>query len=386
MSLELRLRREEREGANFFRSMDFRTGSRGFSRLLPAWKNGVRLPATAEKWWTPISEVYARLTLDDLRTIDGDAGKQDHFIQDSLTPTGDTTGLPILKLLLAPGDRVTDADVEYLAALACPPGCISAVAPLLYEYHISPSGRAIPHVAVDPDRYLEFVQRFVERAACGNRDQVQMTLPSNLPFSRVGRLLEIFRDVANPLLIVDAFGLSVRTKYAQIKKVIGFGEKGSLSLREKHGDNYALYAFDTKPSTGRGSTVAAQRLVQLDGGFSSYGPLRTNRSMVTLPSKPKPGRVFVPGEIAFFRPNIPGATADLKSWCVANGFPTLSADPAVKSIHSAHSGIRVAREMAEWAEAGILGSRLDSKSHIRKDLRFVRKSNGGLFATQTTLV
>lgn len=385
MGIELKLVTEDRDSGNYLRSMDYRVGSGAYSRLLPTWRSGTRLPPKAESWWAPLSEVYARITLDELRTIDSDADQQREFIRSYLTPTPGTVGLPIINVLVAPDDRVLDKDIEYLAALSCPPGCASSVAPLLYEYHVSRGGRPIAHAPADVDRYLDFIERFVTFATSMDDGQIQLTLPSNFPFSRVGRLLEIFKDVDTPLLVVDAFGLTVREKYAQVKKAIGIGEKGTPSLREKNGERFAVYAFDTKHSTGRGPTVGAQRLVQVAGGYSCFGPLRTNRTMVTKGGPTKPGRVFVPSEIAYSRPHVPGATADFKVWCAANGITYSPSDSALRAMHTLHGSVRVAKEMADWAARGELTKHLASKKAIQSDLKTVRRSNGRMFSTQTKL-
>lgn len=380
MSIDLRLTGEERSGGEFFRQIEYRTGSSGFARLLPAWKHGVRLPSSVEPWWSPISELYAGIALDELRAIDSNAAQQDTFIKSYLTPTPGTAGLPILKLLLSPGDRISDSDISYLAALSCPPGCFSSVAPLVYDFHFTSNGQKRAHRPVDPDKYLDFVERFLHVAAAGNRDQVLMSLPSNFPHSKVGRLQSAFRDVDAPLLVVDAFGLTVREKYPQVRTMIGFGEKGTYSLREKYGDRYALYAFDTKASSGRGQTVAAQRLVQLDGGYSSFGPLRSNRTMVTLPGKTRPPRVLVPSEIALCRPHIAGVTQDLKMWCAAEGVRYVLGDSTQRARHSLHASVRVAKDMSDWAAAGKLSAQLDKRGMIKDELRAVRRNNGRLLS------
>jgi len=386
MTIDFQLLAEERSGGNYFRTVDFRVGSGPFSRFLPTWKNGVPLPKKVEPWWRPLSEIYAKISLAKLRSIDSDTGEQAKFIKDFLTPQAGTVGLPVLNLLLEPGDRISDADVEYLAALSAPPGTVGAVAPLLYNFHYTSVGVARPHEPADPDKYLSFVERFLSFAAASNSSQVQIMLPTNMPFSKVGRLLTLYRDVDASLLMVDAFGTTVHEKWPQVRKIIGVGEKGTHSLREKRGEKFALYAFDTKASTGRGPKVAAQRLVRLDGGYSSFGPLRNNRTMVTDPPKvPPPPRLFVPSDVAFWRGNIHGAISNFGTWCAADG-TVAKATPTSILRHTLHSSIRVAREMGDWATSGALQRELDKRSTIRAELKRVRRDNGRIFSTQRTLI
>lgn len=384
MSIDIKLLTEERNGGDFFRLVDFRVGSGPYSRLLPSWRNGLKLPPKMETWWKPISEISLRITLSQLRELDTDAAAQAKFIRRYLDPEPGTVGLPTINLLLEPDDRIMDSDVEYLAVLSSPSGCVSAIAPLLYNFHYTATGIARPHSPVDVDKYLGFVERFIKASSPTNNQQIQMMMPSNMPFSKVGKLLELFKDVDTPFLMVDAFGTTVRERFTQVRKAIGIGEKGTYSLREKRGERFALYAFDTKSSTGRGPKVAAQRLVHLDGGYSSFGPLRTNRTMVTRPPKglPPPPKVFVSSEIAYFRAGIPGSMSDLREWCQEQNPPFASAPTSRVAEHSLHSQIRVAKQMGDWSLSGTLGKELDKRQVIRPELSAVRRNNGKILSKQ----
>ena len=45
-----------------------------------------------------------------------------------------------MKVLVTEGDRVTDMDLQYIVHLLPPPCCPLTAVPLVYHYHMTPTG------------------------------------------------------------------------------------------------------------------------------------------------------------------------------------------------------------------------------------------------------
>jgi hypothetical protein len=178
VTLEFRLKSDDRSNGNFYRAVEFRIGSEAWRLFLPSVPNGTTFGRIAD-WWTPISEIYVHLTLEDLRLIDNDSEMQKRFIRRFLTPTEGSLGLPVCRLLLGHDDKVADSDLSYLAALLPPPGCITATTPLLYRFAVSDTGRISKLSPEDPDAYLEFVKRFLAVAGPSYSRDMQVSVPPN---------------------------------------------------------------------------------------------------------------------------------------------------------------------------------------------------------------
>jgi hypothetical protein len=393
MALRIKLDKEHREKNDYHRSVSFGIGSGGWSPLLPAWRNDMTLPASPPRGWEPVSEVYVKLTLDRLREIDGDKDLQSTFIRDQLKPEDGTLGLPILRLCLRKGQKLTDADIQYLCCLFPPPPYVTATAPFLFHYEEKQNelGKSVPNLResalepVDPDDYTKFVERFIARAGPSFSRELALCVPPNFTPSDIPRLLKAYRDYGAPLAIVDAFGSSTYDLYPVIRGLKGVGAKGkSYSLQELFGDHHAFYAFDSKPYVGLKGDVAASHLLQLDGGYSSFGPRHTVRTMIKKPPPgvrappPKPPRVMVPNAIAYCRADSSGdPTGPIQRWAAraAPGIKKPWMDSYLRNRFAAESVVRIAQSMSAWSTEGRLTAALDRRPLIAKELGRLRKTN-----------
>ena len=386
MALEIKLEHEDRSADNYLRTVSFRVGSSTSGRVLPVWDNEVPIPPRLPSWWSPISEMYAALTLGELRHIDGDAIAQERFIKRHFTPISGTVGLPILKLLVAPDDRLRETDYDYLSALIPPPNSLIAVTPLLYGYHITSRGVVRPDFSVDQPRYLEFVRNFVTQVTSGGAKELAIAVPPTVSFTGIGKLLEIYKDISTPFAVIDANGGTNRERYPQLKALVGIGQKDSFNLTEKHGDSFALHGFDCKPFRGRAEVVAAINALQLDNGLSSFGRRRTNRVMIKRkkgvpPPAPKPPMVFYPKEIGYARATVPGVIEELRRW-----HKGIVAEPLVDSellkrrrAFEIERLAGVAYQLSEWSSAGELDKQLAKRKVIQGDLKAIKRNNGIIF-------
>jgi hypothetical protein len=391
--LRIKLDNEDRDNGDYHRSVSFATNSSGWSALLPSWRNELPLPAPPPRGWYPVSEVYVKLTLDKLREIDGDKDLQSAFIRDHLRPLDGTLGLPILRLCLRKGQEVTESDIQYLCCLFPPPPCLTATVPFLFRYENKENerGESVPNLResslepVDPDEYLAFVERFIARAGPSYSRELAIGVPPNFTPGDVPRLLRAYRDYGSPLAIVDAFGSTTYELYPVVRSLKGVGSKGkSYSLQELFGDNHAFYALDSKPYVSLKGDVAASHLLQLDGGYSSFGPRHTVRTLIkkpapgVMPPPPNPPRVLVPSAIAYCRADSPGnPTGALVRWAskAAPGIKKPWMDPNLRSRFSGESVVRVAQAMSAWSSAGRLTAALDRRRLIAKELGRLRKTN-----------
>jgi hypothetical protein len=386
MALEIKPVKEDKAADHFLRTVDFRVGSSTSGRLLPSWDNALPLPPKIPNWWLPVAEMYAPLTLTELRQIDNDAGAQAQYIKKYLTPVAGSVGLPVLKLLVGPEDRISDGDYEYLTHLMPPPNALIGVTPLLYSYHLTPNGIVRPDFCVDQDRYLEFTRNFINRATDAGAKELALTLPPMISHTGVGKLLEAYKDVATPLAVIDSNGGTNRERYPQLKAIIGLGQKGTYNLTEKHKTKFALYGFDCKPFRGRADVVPAINALQLDNGLSSFGRRRTNRVMIKRkpgapPPPPKPPMILFPKELAYARSSIDEAMNEMREWHRERTGIDGADQSAFKHRRAfeLEKLVTVARQLSEWSRDGELDAQLAKRKVIQTDLRAIKRSNSVIF-------
>lgn len=398
---------KEQRAKDYHRTVQFKTGSDGWSTLLPTWRNEWDLPAKPPKGWDPVSEIYVKMTLDELRAIDGDHDAQSQFVNRKLKPTEGAYGLPVLRLCIRKGQSITDDDIRYLCCLFPPPPYLVATVPLLFHYEnkTNERGKPAPNLRerdlepVSADFQIAFAERFIAAAGPSYKRELALTVPPNFTPNDVPRLLKAYRDYGAPLAVIDAFGNATYDSYLLVRSLKGIGAKGkTYSLLELFGENHAFYAFDSKPYVGMRGDVAASHLVQLMGGYSSFGPRYTTRTMIKpvptgqRPPPAKPTRVLVPNEIAYCRASSPTATGPISAWAakVAPGFREPWTDYDLRRRFAAEGGVRVAISVNAWSAENRLSASLDKRRVIAKELAMVRKMNRRLLdptpsGRQTTL-
>ena len=384
--MEIKQAGEYREGDDFVRTVDFRVGSGPWGRFLPALDNDRPLPPTIDASWKPIVEIYHQITLTELREIDGDAKKQQAFVRRNLTPKLGATGIPILRLLVGECQTIEQPDVEYLSHLLPPPNLSIATTPLVYRYRMSRPNRAdltprtVTLKPVDMSVYLPFVTAFVQGSASAGTRRFGITMPVNTSHRDVPALLLAYRDVSAPLAIVDANGNTTQQLSAQIRALVGTRGSSSYSLREKNGEAWAIYAFDSKPYRGRAEYVPALGLLQLDGPVNGFGKRHTlHIRMPNVPHKPpSPGRVVVPTELAFAKVGVPGATSALVSWWDRRAQEGMKGEVEAlrhRGAFEREAMIGSARRIHGWAAAGVLSKRLSERRWIQEALAVARREN-----------
>lgn len=383
MTFEIHLADAVGEGGDWVRVVDFRVGTGRWARFLPTIDNKRPLPEKMPGGWSPLSEVYSRITLEKLREIDDDKDAQKDFIRRNLTPRPGTAGMPILKVLLGETDSLQPKDIEYLGHLLPPPECTLATVPLLYRYRVSEvTGRPVEGRAVEIDQYVDFAKNFVDTCSSAGARTFGLSMPFNTPHSRVPALLAAYKNVSTPVAVVDAAGGNLDDMTAQIRALLGSTKKDSYSVRQRQGEHYALYAFDTKPYRGRKEVVAAVNLLLLDQGFSGFG--RRHTIHMKLPKPPKdapkllrPGRIAYPTELAYARDNVPAAVELLTRWWAKRGGATDDLRGALgqRRAFEQEALAGAAYRLGNWAAKGELPKRLGKRSWIQPDLARARRFN-----------
>jgi hypothetical protein len=301
--------------------------------------------------------------------------------------------LPVTRLLLGPDDRVSDNDLSYLAALLPPPGCITGVVPLIYRYQISEKGRVSKLAPEDQERYLDFVRRYMAIAGPSYSRDLQMAVPPNFTNRQTIALLAEFRDHGGPLAVIDAFGTTTRDRYPQLRAVLGVGSSKSFGLRGRFGNDYAVYAFDSKAYVAHSPKAPATNLLQLLGGYSGFGPLRTSRTVIVQRPdaprpKPKPPRVLVKEDLCYVRSSVPGSTADIRAWAESHGIKDdrPERDLDTRRRYTAEAVAAAAKQMVEWSRREVLSKEIDRRKDLDDEVKRVRRTNRReLFGSQTTL-
>lgn len=391
MSVDIKLLHEYREEGHYFRAVEVRVGSGKSLELLPAWDDGLRLPAQLPPGWTPFVEKYARVPLSVLREAREDASKQAVLLKKYFEPSSEHPGLTVTKILVGPDEKVSEKDIDYLAHLFPLPGSILPVVPLLYRYVVGRSGRPRELGPVDAASYLAFASDLTKRLRGAGNDEFALAMPSNFSFSNVPPLLKLHKSDSTPLAVIDCNGRGTEELITQIRVVIGSTKKDAYSLTQKHGQKFALYAFDMKPFRGRPEIVPALNLLHLDGGFSSFGRRRTIRigggdeDRPRAPPKPSQTRVFFPQELSYARASVPEAMKHLKAWHKENR--SAPHDDLERTLRSAkeyeHEQLAVTgKRMSSWARSNELHKKLDGLQHIRQAVRARQRQNARLLSNQ----
>jgi hypothetical protein len=248
---------------------------------------------------------------------------------------------------------------------------------------MSDKGRIVEGRALDVEDYVPLAEEFIRTCSAVGTKTFGLTVPVNMPHSRIPALLRAYKDVEVPVALVDGAGGNLDGMSAQIRALIGSTKKESHSFRQRRGEDFALYAFDTKPYRGRKDIVAAVNLLLLDRGFSAFGRRHTIHMKLTPPPPgvkpiPRPVRIAFPTELAYARESVPDALSFLRKWWTARGGTTAGWPSEALSARRAFEQeclAGAAHRLANWAAEGALQRRLEKKLWIQDDLALARRAN-----------
>lgn len=274
--MDIELSNEYRENGNYYRLTKFRVGSGQFQYPLPALDNSGRIHSAIRQvhGYYPIIESYVNLTLDKLIEIKSNRDKQRNFVNRYMVSQENGNLFTFFKILLREDESIKDEHIKCINSLLSSPENSLVITPLLYRYHYSQTKRIVVDAPVGIDTYFNFAKKFLEIVG-DERDEVGLTLPSNIPMTPIPALLKLYKDFKTQFAVIDEAGKTNNDMYLQLRALIGFGDKISYNLTQKHDEKFMLYSLDAKPYRGRNDSVPATNILQYDNGIGSYGPRHT---------------------------------------------------------------------------------------------------------------
>lgn len=323
-----------------FRETSFRVGTGQTYTMKPALvPNFLRKPTRDRIKKEDLLENVVMLRLDDLRNIiDNDPVQQRNFIQKQMkVDKYENLSLNIIILLVREDQKVLDDDIRHLTNIFTLYSYRTlSFVPLIYHYEIKNITRKIKGIPqevprkdrttpIDIASYLSFTKEFLKQAKeFGHVDEMGLTLPTNLPLERGNDLLELYKDFATPIVISDAHGQEQLGFLPQVREIEN--SPGKYSLKEKHGENYAFYGFDSlksKITRNAGEITGAKNVGELLYRFSSFGHTYTTPKITIKrppnepPIRPEP-RIYLAEELGYAKKGYKKAQAQIEEWISKN--------------------------------------------------------------------
>jgi len=253
-----------------------------------------------------INELTISLRLADLRRMDGDERLQREFIQAKLGGIDQhRINVVVLRLRVAPGQKIENMDVEYIWDLLQAPGNDIVVPPVVN----------LPGGSGRLTRYQDFLKMFLVQASSAGSIVIGATLPSFTHHSRVRDILSPQLAAGAEFILHDLGGRIALSNYPIITAVLRI-------LRENSMEDFFLYGYDPKPYKQATGTVAASDLTLWTMGFNSFGPRHTIARMPrnVIPKPPRGGvaagwsRVLVQGDYGYHRLDQTAGKRAFESW------------------------------------------------------------------------
>jgi hypothetical protein len=385
VTLDVKIRVTDYSNNNFLRLAELRTGSGGYFLCLPSIGSKINFNSTLiqEDSENMIMECYIKITKQELSRIDGDRDAQRDFVLRNLHRNWAGHLLIVVKVLLLEGETLNETEMRYLVNLLSYPGNIMPVVPLLYRYSLTETGRVSIKRQIEPDLYMASTKLFLAILKSDSINQVALTSQYNISGSRIPELLTLYKDFATPIAIMDGAGRSCLDSFLQIKYLTGKGIP--YNLKEKHDEHYLLYSFDSKPTRGKGDVTPAINVLQLDEGFSTFGPRHTNK-MRPLPPLP-PGeirppyvpRIFYSGQISYAKHNLSDPKMKFLDWLEAKGISQdRDYDSLVKRYYKDYETaniFNVVKDLSNVAREGTIDPLLSSTNEVSREVRKIKRNN-----------
>lgn len=324
-----------------FRETSFRLGTGQTYTMKPALvPRYLRKPTKERIKKEDLLENVVMLKLDDLRNIiDNDPVQQRKFIHDEMkVDKFENLSLNIIILLVKENQKVSIEDIRHLTNIFTLYSYRTlSFVPLIYHYEekrIKSKLKGIPiekqttvrTTPLDITTYLSFTKEFLKQTnEFGYVNEIGFSLPTNLPLERGKDLLELYKDFSTPIIISDAHGQEQLGFLPQIREIEN--SPGGYSLKEKLGENYAFYGFDSlksKITRNSGEIIGAKNVGGLLYRFSSFGHTYTTpkiyikRQVNELPIRPEP-RIYLSEELGYAKKGYKMAHFEIEDW-ISNNF------------------------------------------------------------------
>jgi len=393
MSIEVKIETVDYSNYHFFRFASIKIGSGPYIPVFPAINSKVRLH---EKMIHDVPrdklvECHIKVTKEQLDNMGSDRDKQTKFIQQNFAGVYGQNLLIIPKVLLKDGETLTPTEIQYLVELFFFPGNIMHVAPLFYYYDVTEKGKISVKNPVKSDLFFQLTENFLHELNNQSVNTVGLMLPAGTSWNDVRNLLNLYKDFSTPISIVDFFGRSTIDAYMMLRPLLR--DAGSYSLKQKHGEKYILYSFDSKPYYGRGDFPAAINILRYDMGFSSFGPRHTNRYNAKNRPQPPPGqeeeisipKIFYRDHYSYSEPGLELPKSNFLQWLESNQVQVPNDNQTyidlVKKYHKDYeyeNFINSVLEMKEAASENRLNSLLGSINELNKVMKKIRKNNNAV--------
>lgn len=337
--VDVKLIEEYREDGLRARKMGLRVKSGGYFQVHPSVNPSKVKQKTRELLGNEtIYENSVKITIDKLRKIDNDADAQRDFIKKEMrVGRFDNFSVNIINLLIKQDDKIESRDIEYLRALIDLYSYYTIpVTPVVYYYETktymrkaSPTPKQMTRIykttAIPFDEYLEFTKSFLKGTSSSSHigDVLAMTVPCNLPHSKVSEFASAYKDFNTPLVISDGHGQEQLTMFPQIDALLC--GKDIPNVAQRQGDAFALYGYDSaksKMNRSAGEITTAKNVLMHFYKFSSFGPRYTFPKMKIPNSQGTPNpqpRIYYKQEHGYAKKNYKNALAELQGWVQKNG-------------------------------------------------------------------
>ncbi|MVT14475.1 MAG: hypothetical protein GPW19_03040 [Euryarchaeota archaeon] len=390
MSVEIKIDVTDYSNYNFFRFVNIKIGSRSYVPLFPTINSKVKIREGMVQGYPEgeFVECYLKITKDQLNEMDSDREKQKKFIEGNFARVYGENLLIIPKILLREGETLTETEMRYLVDILYFPGNIIHVAPLFYYYDLTEKGKVSIKNPVNSYKFFQLTEEFLNELRNNSINAVGLMVQPSLSRTDVRNLLNLYRDFSTPISIVDFSGRSTIDTYLILQPLLR--EPESYNLTQKHGENYILYSFDSKPYSGRGDIVPAINVLRYDMGFSTFGPRHTNKynakdrpkHPLGQENEPYVPKIFYKGHYSYSKPNLDFIKRNFLSWLESNGLEiTDNYEDYVKYVKKYHKDyeyenfINSILEMKEAASGNGIDNLLGNVNEVNNIIKKIKKNN-----------
>lgn len=328
-------------------------------------------------------ENNATLTLKNLRKMDSDQNEQNKFIKEKLRNYGNNPAFLIIRLLIDKGEVINEQDIDYLLALLNSPYNSLIVPPLVYYYKTVSFPKEINGRTIKIERdqltlpmgmahYISFLNKFIQKATTQyDIKKMVMTIPTNISHIDVNNLLHEYRDLETPIGLLDLHGRTPKSLGPQINELTKKSSTANQNtLRDKHDENFVLYAFDAITYTSHQPLAPSQAVMYSLLNINLFGPRHT----VRVHDQPKDykKRIFASNEYSYANEKCAEyqkLTTECGAWSqkiFANATPQIDDYTIYKLINTI-------KDVHELAKNNEIETAIKKKPEFYRDIDFLRK-------------
>ena len=290
--------------------------SRAASKKLPStFLKDVYLPNVGNS----IYEIYMRLDLNTLRSIDNDSEAQEAFINARFPPNiaaesvfkGKLMPIIFLMIDIRAGDKLEERDIEYVNDILTWVSNKIYVVPILkFEDDINRDDRT--------KFYFDFVKKLLdEKKSISDKIRAAISIPSFCKGSKVSEVFDLYKkENKAPALAVIDFERNRITS----SKIVGVVSNVIRQYSQAKEEKFAIYGFNIKPFKRGMEAPLAEDMGCFLSGLSSIGNTYrlNNQSKIFVPP-PKDftdlPKIFSSGEYKYLKLKDESIKKEFNDWC-----------------------------------------------------------------------